>query len=142
MTCVKEATVTKSCRRWHEEGNLCDPSTSGTLRKTTHDQLILAGLAENTMITAVAVRDQFQLDIPQDTVRERQHKGGIHHRTSAKKGKITEEHRMDKLQFAEHYRNEDLQFLGLIIFNNETNGSPSTHGLQHCWRLNGTRYDP
>lgn len=140
---VTEPTVYKWCRRWEEERNLHDRPRSGAPKKTSEleDQRILAAVAGNPKTTAVEVRDQLHLDISPATVRRRLHKADIHHRTPAKKGKITEEHRLSRLEFAERYRDEDLQFWGRVIFSDEKCWSSSTHGRQHCWRPNGTRYD-
>lgn len=140
---VSESTVYKWWKRWLEEGNLRDHPRSGAPKKTAAvDQRILAAVAENPMTNAVALRDDLQLQVSVCTVRNRLHKAGVHHRIPAKKEKLTERHRLDRLRFAQRYVQEDMQFWGRAIFSDEKTFSSSTYGRHHCWRPNGTRYAP
>lgn len=140
---VSEPTVYKWSRRCEDEGNSRDRPRSGAPKKTSRDQdqRIVAAMAETPINTAVALRNQLQLQVSVYTVRKRLHNSGVHHRTPAKKPKLTEAHRMARLRFAQRYVNEDMQLWGSVVFSDEKTLCSSTHGRQHCWRQNGTRWD-
>ncbi|KAK4307347.1 hypothetical protein Pmani_018177 [Petrolisthes manimaculis] len=66
---------------------------------------------------------------------------GFRHRTPAIKSKLTERHRELRLQFAQRYVHQDLNFWGRVIFSDEKTFSSTSHGKLHCWRRDNTRYD-
>lgn len=140
---VTRITVRKWCNRWEEAGDLQDQRRCGGPRKTyaADDQRIMNEVRRNPLTTAVAVRDALRLDVSTETVRRRLHESGVHHRTPALKGKLEERHRLARLEFAQRYAQEGLEFWGRVIFSDEKTFLSNTHGRLHCWRQNNTRYD-
>ncbi|XP_071524355.1 uncharacterized protein [Panulirus ornatus] len=115
---VSQSTVYKWWRIWLEEGNLRDRPRSGAPKNITaeEDQRILAAVTEDSKTTTVALWDDLQLQVSIcSRVRNRLHKAGVHHRNPVKKGKLTEQHRMERQSFAQRYVHEDMQFWGRDI---------------------------
>ncbi|KAK4327422.1 hypothetical protein Pmani_002087 [Petrolisthes manimaculis] len=63
---------------------------------------------------------------------------GFRHRTPAIKPKLTERHRELRLQFAQRYVHQDLNFWGRVIFSDEKTFSSTSRGKLHCWRRDNT----
>lgn len=136
-------TVSKWCNRWEEEGDLRDHPRCGGPRKTSaaDDQRIMDEVRRNPHTNAVKIRDVLHLGVSSDTVRRRLHESGVHHRTPALKGKLEERHRLARLEFAQRYAQEGLDFWARVIFSDEKTFVSNTHSRLHCWRPNNTRYN-
>ncbi|KAK3886864.1 hypothetical protein Pcinc_008977 [Petrolisthes cinctipes] len=65
-----------------------------------------------------------KLEVSVHTVRRRLHAQRRHHRTPAQKQALNEEHRANRLLFAEEYVDKDLQFWGRVIFSDEKHLTP------------------
>ena len=136
-------TVRLWCRRWEESGNLNDRPRVGGPRKTTpeEDRAITEVATQSPHTNAVAIRDTLNLDVSAGTIRNRLHAGGIHHRTPAVKQKLEDRHKAARLEFAQRYVDEGLDFWGRVIFSDEKTFASNMHGRLHCWRRDNTRYD-
>lgn len=128
-------------KRWDEEGNLRDHPKSGRRRKTTaeEDRRIRNYFETHPFSNAVAAVEHLQLDLSAETIRMRMKEMGFHHRIPAIKPKLTERHRELRLQFAQRYVHQDLDFWGRVIFYDEKTFSSTSHGKLHCWRRDNTR---
>ncbi|KAG7163345.1 putative Transposase-containing protein 4 [Homarus americanus] len=73
------------------------------------------------------------------TVRSRLHEAGIQHRVLAIKERLTEQHLTRRLQFAQQYVGEDLEFWSRVVFTDEKTFASPNHGKTHLWRPNRTR---
>lgn len=138
---VSRSTVYRWKNRWEEEGYLGDKPRSGCPRSTTRDQdrQILEIAERDHFTNAEIIKEQLHLQVTPQTVRRRLHEEGIHHRTPSIKDKLTEAHKRLRLQFAEQYVDEDLDFWGRVVFSDEKTFSSTNHGRIHCWRKNNTR---
>lgn len=65
---------------------------------------------------AVDAKQNLNLDVSAQTVRNRLKEMGYHHRTLAKKLKLSERHRQLRLQFAQRYLDYGLDNWGKVIF--------------------------
>ena len=63
------------------------------------------------------------------------------HRIPAVKERLYERHQVGRLQFAEQYVGEDLDFWARVIFSDEKTFNSTNHGRIHCWRPTNTRYN-
>ena len=136
-------TVRLWCQRWEESGNLNDRPRVGGPRKTTpeEDRAITEVATQGSHTNAVAIRDTLNLDVSAGTIRNRLHAGGIHHRTPVVKQKLEDRHKAARLEFAQRYVDEGLDFWGRVIFSDEKTFASNMHGRLHCWRRDNTRYD-
>ena len=127
-------TVRLWCRRWEESGNLNDRPRAGGPRKTTldEDRAITEVATQSPLTNAVAIRDTLNLRVSAGTVRNRLHDNGIHHRTPAVKEKLEDRHIAARLEFAQRYLEEGLDFWGRVIFSDEKTFASNAHGRLHC----------
>ncbi|MPC69979.1 Transposable element Tc1 transposase [Portunus trituberculatus] len=140
---ITKSTVRRWCQRWEETGNVIDEARCRRPRKTSlaDNRAILESAIQSPLKTAVAIRNELQLQLSPGTVRNRLHEAGIHHRTPAVKGKLTDEHRAARLEFAQQHIDNGLDYWGRVIFSDEKTFTSNTHGRLHCWRRYNTRYD-
>ncbi|XP_064111333.1 uncharacterized protein LOC135218815 [Macrobrachium nipponense] len=89
-----------------------------TPRITTRvqDKMIVDAVKGQPLITAVAVKQQLGLQICVQTVRNRLHGAGLHHRIPARKPLLTQQHKEARMGFALQYLPEDASFWDLVIF--------------------------
>ena len=105
------------------------------------DALIVATARATPLTNAVAIRDHLHLEVSARTIRRRLHEEGLHHRTPAKKERLTDEHRARRLAFAQLHADKDMEFWGRAIFTDEKSFNSNCHGKLHCWRPDNTRFD-
>lgn len=74
-----------------------------------------------------------------DTVRRRLNKMGIKSRRPASKFQLTENHRAQRIQYAERYQQEPEEFWLNVICVDEKSFSTSEDGRLRVWRSNGSR---
>ena len=96
---------------------------------------------EDPLTNAVAIKEELNLEVTAQTVRNRLHKAGIHHRSPAIKQKLEERHRAARLEFARQYVDVGLDFWGRVIFTDEKTFASNTHGQLHCWGSNNSKYE-
>lgn len=140
---ITKSTVRRWCQRWEETGNVTDEARCGRPRKTSpaDNRSILESATQSPLQTAVAIRNELQLQVSAGTVRNRLHEAGIHHRTPAVKGRLTDQHRAARLEFAQQHIDDGLDYWGRVIFSDEKTFASNTHGRLHCWRRDNTRYE-
>lgn len=139
---ISHTTVQKWCKRWEQEGELSDRPRCGAPRKTSRadDRKIVEQATTSFITNAVELKNTLQLSVSSTMVRRRLHEDGVHHRPPVTKEVLTERQRNDRLQFAQQYLNEELEFWGRVIFSGEKSFQFTIHGRPHCWRQNGTTY--
>ena len=140
---ISRSTVQRWVQRWHESGDLTDRPRGRPPRVTTPevDQRIRQASEDNPINNnAVRIGELLHLDVSAHTVRRRLHQQDRHHRTPAIKQALTEEHRANRLLFAQAYVDKDLDFWSRVIFTDEKTFCSTAHGRKHCWRRNNTRY--
>ncbi|KAG7157132.1 putative Transposable element Tc1 transposase-like 37 [Homarus americanus] len=140
---VSTSTVKRWIRRYAETDILTDLERRPRPRLTTMDEdaVIIAAIRNNPFSNPVAIREAFHLDVCTQTVRSRLHEASIQHRVPAIKERLTEQHRTGRLQFAQQYVGEDLEFWSRVVFTDEKTFASTNHSKTHLWRLNRTRYD-
>ncbi|KAL7634863.1 UNVERIFIED_CONTAM: hypothetical protein RMT77_015240 [Armadillidium vulgare] len=136
-------TVQKWVKRNEENGDLRDRHRSGAPRCTTHneDRDIILGIENNPFTNAREIQRQLQMECSDTTIRRRLHEAGIHHRISAVKHKLSDEHKSARLAFANQYIQKDMNYWSRVIFTDEKTFSSTNHAPLHCWRHNNARYD-
>ncbi|KAL7634885.1 UNVERIFIED_CONTAM: hypothetical protein RMT77_015262 [Armadillidium vulgare] len=136
-------TVQKWIKRNEEEGDLRDRSRSGGPRCTTsnEDSKIIENAGRDPFTNAREIQRQLQMNCSDETIRRRLHEAGIHHRVSAVKHKLTDEHKAARLAFANQYIQKDMNYWSRVIFTDEKTFSSTNHAPLHCWRHNNARYD-
>ncbi|KAG7163712.1 Transposable element Tcb2 transposase-like 10 [Homarus americanus] len=147
---VLPRTVSKLIQRWEETGNLTYLARRPRSRVTTtqEDECIRQAAEENPFTNAVAIRDELQLNVSNETVRRRLHEAGMHHRSGmvmnnqvpASKERLTDQHRAARLAFARQYISEGLDFWSIVLFSGEKTFASTNHGQIHLWGQNNTRY--
>ena len=130
--------------RWlmrSDREDLMDRRRGAPPRATTaeEDKNIIEIAESNPHLNAVQIQQALQLSASVDTVRERLHSNGIHHRSPAIKDFLTDKHKQSRLQFAQQYLDKDMDFWSRVIYTDEKTFSSSSHGRRHCWRRDGTR---
>ncbi|KAK3878395.1 hypothetical protein Pcinc_016979 [Petrolisthes cinctipes] len=122
---ISRSTVQRWVQRWHESGDLRDHPRGRPPRVTTPEverRILQASEDDPINNIAVQIRQMLNLEVSVHTVRLRLHAQGRYHRTPAQKQALTEEHRTNRLLFAEEYVDkEDLQFWGRMIFSDRKN---------------------
>ncbi|XP_042213233.1 uncharacterized protein LOC121860217 [Homarus americanus] len=88
-----------------------------------------------------AIREALHLDICAQTVRSHLHEAVIQNRVPAIKERLTYQHRNGRLQFAQQYVGEDLEFWSRVVFTDEKTFASTNHGKIHLWRPNRMRYN-
>ncbi|KAG7154725.1 Transposable element Tc3 transposase-like 2 [Homarus americanus] len=90
-------------------------------RLTTRDEdaAIITAIKSNPFSNAVAIREALHLEVCAQTVRSRLYEAGIQHRVPAIKERLTDQHRTGRLQFAQQYVGEDLEFWSREVFTDE-----------------------
>ena len=138
---LSRATVYRWLKRWQEEHTLEDRPRPGQSRITTaaEDQRIVDDVLTHPFTNAVATRDRLQLPVSANLIRRRLHENEIHHRTPAKKQKLTDRHHQLRLQFSQQYLDEGLDYWSRVIFSDEKTFASTSHGKIHCWRRNNAR---
>lgn len=126
---ITKSNVRRWCRRWEETGNVKDEARCGRPKKTTlaDNRAILESATQSPLKTAVAIRNELQLQVSAGTVRNRLHEAGIHHRTPAVKGKLTDQHRAARLEFAQQHIDDGLDYWRRVIFSDEKTLIRFTH---------------
>ncbi|KAG7157228.1 putative Transposase-containing protein 12 [Homarus americanus] len=103
------------------------------------DAAIIVAIRNNPFSNYVAIREALRLDVCAQTVRSHLDEAGIQHRVPAIKEWLTEQHRTGRLQFAQQYVGEDLEFSSRVVFTHEKTFASPNHGKIHLWRPNRTR---
>ncbi|KAK4316369.1 hypothetical protein Pmani_012498 [Petrolisthes manimaculis] len=111
-----------------------DHSKPGRARKTTaeEDRRTRDYFETHPFSNAIAAREYLRLDLSAETIRKRMKEMGFRHRTPAIKPKLTERHQELRLQFAQQYVHQELNFWGRVIFSDEKTFSSTSHGKLHC----------
>ncbi|KAK4316236.1 hypothetical protein Pmani_012588 [Petrolisthes manimaculis] len=89
---VSHTTVQKWIHRHEETGNLLDA-----------DEAIQQAVRDDPFTNAVSIREQLQLDVNAQTVRQRLREGGLRHSIPARKKRLSEEHQAARLAYARQY---------------------------------------
>lgn len=137
---INKRTVLRWIKRYTEAENTENLPRSGAPRRTTkeQDELIIATSQQQPLTNAVAVKMKTGLQIHVQTLRNRLHKAGIHHRTPAAKPQLTKSHKEERLGFALQYYTMADSFWNTVIFCDGKTSSDD-HGQLHCWRPDNTR---
>ncbi|KAG7162908.1 putative Transposable element Tc1 transposase-like 23, partial [Homarus americanus] len=103
-------------------------------RLTTRDEdaAILEGIQNHPFSNAVAIREALHL---------RHLCTDCQVTVPAIKEMLTEQHLTGRLQFAQQYGGEDLEFWSRVVFTDEKTFASTNHGKIHLWWPNRTRYD-
>ncbi|KAG7177314.1 putative Transposable element Tc1 transposase-like 18 [Homarus americanus] len=102
--------------------------------KREEDAAIIVAIQNNPFSNAGAIREALHLDVCAQTVRSRLLEAGIQRRVSAIKERLTDQHRTGRLQFAQQYVGEDLEFWSRVVFTDEKTFASTNHGKIHMWR--------
>lgn len=138
---INKRTVLRWIKRYTETRNAESLPRSGAPRHTTaeQDELIITTTQQQPLTNAVAVKIKTGLQINVQTLRNRLHSAGIHHRTPAVKPQLTQSHKEERLGFALEYYSMPDSFWNTVIFCDEKTFSSDDHGQLHCWRPDNTR---
>ena len=138
---VDKRTVYRWICQERQRGNIENLPRSGRPRSTTphQDQLIIDMARRTPLTNAVTIRKEIQTQVAVQTVRNRLHEAGIHHRIPAEKPFLTAIHQQERLGFALQYYPKDAEFWQQVIFCDEKTFASDDHGSLHCWRPANTR---
>ena len=139
---IPKRTVYRWIKLHRERNSIENRPRSGAPRRTTReqDELIIATVQQQPLTNAVAIKQKLELQqIGVQTVRNRLHEAGIHHRIPATKPFLTQQHKEERLGFALQYFSMDESFWNSVVFCDEKTFSSDEHGQLHCWRPNNTR---
>ncbi|KAK4297430.1 hypothetical protein Pmani_030149 [Petrolisthes manimaculis] len=102
---VSHTTVQKWIHRHEETGNLLDAERRPRPRITSRaqDEAIQQAVRDDPFTNAVSIREQLQLDVNTQTVRQRLREGGLRHSIPARKKRLSEEHQAARLAYARQY---------------------------------------
>ncbi|KAG7166709.1 putative Transposable element Tc1 transposase-like 41 [Homarus americanus] len=113
--------------------------STSTVKRWIRRYAETVAIRNNPFSNTVAVREALHLDVCAQTVRSRLHEASIQHRVLAIKERLTEQHRTGRLQFAQQYVGEDLEFWSRVVFTDEKTFASTNHSKIHLWRPNRTR---
>jgi hypothetical protein len=94
---------------------------------------------EHPFTCAREIREVFNHRCTEQTIRNYLNEQQIFCRKPAKKIALTDEHRRQRVEFAQNHLNMNWDN---VIFVDEKVFSSSSHSRKPLWRINGTRYDP
>lgn len=137
-TGVTRNTVRLWITRWETHGNVSVARRTGRPRCTTdlQNQRIVRQFEANgfTRVRNVAI----EVNVSTSTIRRRLEDAGWHHRHPARKLKLTQRHKDERLEFARQYLDFDFQN---VVFSDEKTFSSSECGRLTLYRTNNTRYE-
>ena len=138
---ISQRTVHRWTKRGLETESLENRKRSGAPRRTTKEEYrqVIQTAIENSLTTAVHIKMQTGLIVGAQTLRNRLHEVGLHHRTPTTKPFLTHANKEERLGFALQYYPKEASFLQCVVFCDEKTFASDEHGSLHCWRRDNTR---
>lgn len=138
---ITRRTVYLWLKRYEEQGNVKARERPGRAQLTTaeEDRQILAMFHDNPFLKCTQIVGRLGLSVSPTTVRRRLKKTGLKNHVAARKDFLTDTHKQRRVDFANQYLDEGLDFWSRVIFSDEKTFSSSNHGRVRCWRMPNTR---
>lgn len=113
-------------------------------RKTTpaQDQAMVARMRQNSFQNSGQIHADLDLRVSQRTIRRRLNQGGLTNHVAAKKIFLTDNHRLERINFARECLPMTVEDWRSVIFTDEKVFSTDKDSRRTVWREKGQRYHP
>lgn len=91
------------------------------------DEEIRRAVEEDPYTNANTIRENLQLNVTVQTIRRRLREAGVQHSFPAKKDRLMDQHRVDRLDFARQYVGKNLEFWSRVVFTGEKMFTRTNH---------------
>lgn len=117
-------------------GRIDDDYRAGRPRSSTQDvdQLIVAAAIDDPFLSSREIRDMFQLDISERTIRRRLREAGLNSCIAAQKPYLTDRQKRQRLEFARAHEQWSVTDWGEVVFTDESTFSSKWDQQRKVWR--------
>ncbi len=138
------STISGFFLQYQKDGRIERKSGSGRKRMTTEleDRDILIAAKRRRKITAKEIKKENELNVTEQTIRNRLHEFGFHSFFTVKKPFISQHNQQRRLKFAKKYKDKPIEFWKSVLWSDESTFVLRFQGKERVWRLPNERYEP